>query len=706
MPVKLGNNAISKIYLGSTAISKAYLGSTLVFQNNVTFENITPPVISVFGSADPMFGETLQVTPGTWIGSPMLTYQWYRNGFPIVGATGTTYTLTVQDSGSEISLLEIPNGQLLLGELSNTLEMFDFGEEFLSTNGHYYFDLTRLEGNNADQITNGMTALNDLGTAGLAATIVGTPLIEKRATTDISQTRTGLRDISTNCLNINSNGQAFFQSSFELFFVFQMTDGRPTASHNIFGGRLTGGHGVNVYITNIGILGFEYGTSLSSVNLQLADAFSNNETGFVVLRIRMDFGADVAKFFINGVEFSPSIISGSMAIDPANYANTRSIYLGSLNNNGTTVTNASTNWILASAATPLLTDTEAELVLFSLYEKIGWRGEIHIANESDIATKRTEIIDFVTNGNGFDSITPTVTSNYTGTNCHIITRASITSYNTLDRWSFVKNDIDGFAWTNVVYYFTTHVTPINKLIIVCQGHISDEQSGISNSINRALSDGYDVLYMAMPITSADNTETNPTITSTSSNGHNQMFTGGLDRVGYSPLELFFFEKTSSLSYLESQSIIYDNIYLAGNSGGAWVGVIWGAMDERISKISLNRGVMPRSFRWNLINTDYEQGGAYFNDDLDGPRLYTFLYNNTFMDFILMCTSNSRMVQAHTHISDTCCFKGNAQNVFTSELISIAASWGGVYGYILDTDPTRSLHAFSSYDIDNTMDFFS
>jgi lysophospholipase L1-like esterase len=65
--------------------------------------NTVGPVLS--GSAN--VGEVLSVSTGTWtslLGTARITYQWLRNGTPIVGATGTTYSIVPSDAGATISV--------------------------------------------------------------------------------------------------------------------------------------------------------------------------------------------------------------------------------------------------------------------------------------------------------------------------------------------------------------------------------------------------------------------------------------------------------------------------------------------------------------------------------------------------------------------------------------------------------------------------
>jgi hypothetical protein len=53
----------------------------------------------------PESGSTLKVSPGTWSQpSPTFKYQWLRTGAPIPNATSTSYRLTPEDAGKDISV--------------------------------------------------------------------------------------------------------------------------------------------------------------------------------------------------------------------------------------------------------------------------------------------------------------------------------------------------------------------------------------------------------------------------------------------------------------------------------------------------------------------------------------------------------------------------------------------------------------------------
>ena len=69
-------------------------GPALTAPVNIALPTITP--------TNPAEGATVTAVPGTWTGNPtpVLTYQWLRNGADISGATAQTYATTSADSGA------------------------------------------------------------------------------------------------------------------------------------------------------------------------------------------------------------------------------------------------------------------------------------------------------------------------------------------------------------------------------------------------------------------------------------------------------------------------------------------------------------------------------------------------------------------------------------------------------------------------------
>lgn len=57
--------------------------------------------VAPVASGTPTVGQVLSVTNGTWTNTPLsYTYQWYRSGVYIAGATSSTYTLVTADIGA------------------------------------------------------------------------------------------------------------------------------------------------------------------------------------------------------------------------------------------------------------------------------------------------------------------------------------------------------------------------------------------------------------------------------------------------------------------------------------------------------------------------------------------------------------------------------------------------------------------------------
>jgi hypothetical protein len=67
-------------------------------------------------------GQVQTCSPGTWLNSPALTYQWRRNRIDIAAATVATYTLVAADSGSEVwCVVNGTNGTGVVSARSNII---------------------------------------------------------------------------------------------------------------------------------------------------------------------------------------------------------------------------------------------------------------------------------------------------------------------------------------------------------------------------------------------------------------------------------------------------------------------------------------------------------------------------------------------------------------------------------------------------------
>jgi len=576
-----------------------------------------------------------------------------------------------------------------------------------------YYDFTKLTGTNGTAISNGNAGLVDQSGNGHTATIINTPVIR-----DVSingSTIKTLHDESTNCVNTNTTGASFLGSTFngatgfEIYIVLQLQDGQPASTQNILGGRKPTNIGVNVFLATDGKMAIAVGTTSGVFVWNTNGAvFTNGVNETAVLRMRVNFSSGVS-CYKNGVLFAGNFLSGTISSPtPSQIATdfTVNMYIGALNDNGTPTSPGGITSIFKVLFMPLQSTITAfpmdaiqeELMSFTW---VNWvADEVHVT-AANVATQRTAAITAFTNGNGLHTISPTTTTGITGA-IHICNTANVSNASSWDRLTFAMNDVDGFSWSHKCYLAHTNQTPNGKLLIVCNGHASDVASGYESMFTQALGYGYDVLYCAMPVV-GDNTETNPTITLTSSSGHNQMLSGGLDRVGYSPIELFLFDKFSAINHLNGS---YSEIIINGNSGGGWTSCIIGALDERVDITFTNRGMGLRSFKFKETAIDYEQGGmptyawtsAIAGTTVSGTRLYAIYTATTFFDLLAMCASSGRQVYRFTHQADDCCFFGTQSWVWMDVMKTLCGTMGGHFTNRVDFNPAYASHMFSAKDI--------
>ena len=329
---------------------------------------------------------------------------------------------------------------------------------------------------------------------------------------------------------------------------------------------------------------------------------------------------------------------------------------------------------------------------------------INIDVVGDIATKRTAAISYLFNGAGLPTDdTPDTDVAHTSGSIFNDAFGGFTGYNSIRKLTWVVNDVDGYAWTQTNYHFIK--TGATKCVFVHRGHGSEAYG--TEIINQLLAAGYSVLYCGMPVTLTDNIEANPTITSTGTNAHNNMLTGGLDRVGYSPMALFLYDKICALNYLDA-NYSYTEYDITGCSGGGWSVVMLMAIDTRFQKGVSVRGSKPVQFR-NFtdesisIGWDYEQGsiasanGVAGSVGASGARVRDFYLDVTFFDLYLMACSGGRSLHISNHAADGCCNNKFTYNLWKDYIKSKASQLGGTFNLTLNTNASYTTHGWNVND---------
>lgn len=308
------------------------------------------------------------------------------------------------------------------------------------------------------------------------------------------------------------------------------------------------------------------------------------------------------------------------------------------------------------------------------------------------ASKESLRSDLITNvyssGDLPSSSTPdAITSGYSGV-MHELNTADLTGYTAIDQLSFIQDDRLSFEWTSLLYHIKTSGS--TKCVFVNAGHGSDD--GYTLLIQSLIDAGVDVVYGSMPVCD-QNTTTNPSITLTGTDGHNQIKSSGLDDGSWQPMLLFVEDRIKCLNYLQA-NYSYSSFYSAGLSGGGLVSMIHGALDSRINKTFVVRALIPMQFKFNAFG-DYEQGG-----NLNWRNFATQVGNatDTINGFYTVATYFDQLLM----VNGTCYHHYNYYDgIVASTLFKFSESvMSGLGNYVLsyDDDAANSDHAWSATDV--------
>jgi hypothetical protein len=328
--------------------------------------------------------------------------------------------------------------------------------------------------------------------------------------------------------------------------------------------------------------------------------------------------------------------------------------------------------------------TACQTVVDSFYLAIDINSHIHINTPGDVLLKRDSLINRVwKDGGGLRTTYPTDIF------------FDIGSWNFIDTTNFpALAQLDQYRVLMPCWYDTTNYTfeafvqvchpvnPINKIMIVHEGHTPWEPSGIEQTIDYYLNKGYTILYSNMPVIR------NPSPDESIFNSHDNLPV--LESATFSPLSLFFDPITRSLNYLLNAGT-YDEIDMIGISGGGWTTVLYAAMDTRIKSsysvagtypLFLNDGPCPPTYF-----PDYEQNVI----EVPGSLSYLDLY--------ILCSQGPgrRHVQVVNQF-DPCC-NGGVQYQVYQEILEDKINCFNNGKYEIFLDSSHSEHKISTVALD-------
>jgi len=332
-----------------------------------------------------------------------------------------------------------------------------------------------------------------------------------------------------------------------------------------------------------------------------------------------------------------------------------------------------------------------------VYLTDGWnaaRKEAYDISIPSAATLRDDIKTTLFKGDypsGAANSSSTVTA-YAGITLTNASAATITNF------MFRDVDEDAYQYDNNVAY-VRNSSPNNKLFIQLFGHGESFHQEMYNSV---IALGYDWAGACLAFAVA-NTENNPNLTGSPSwLAHDQLFTAGVDTETFDARRLFFHDKIRFLDYILTQHS-YDEIIVAGVSGGGWAATMWASFDNRIDKVFNVRGA--NSYNHPESGSDFEQGpsfltenfgGAAASEAVCGPRVTDDYRNLGYLKRMALICANGAEYHQISHELDP--LGGAYYNQIPLDIMQQKATQlGGSFFVFVNTNAGESTHGFNTSD---------
>lgn len=334
-----------------------------------------------------------------------------------------------------------------------------------------------------------------------------------------------------------------------------------------------------------------------------------------------------------------------------------------------------------------------------------WIDEAKITSLSDVATLRTSLIAQIFNGNGLptNAVPAATTSAYTG-QMHCTNTSQISGYSSVDKLTWTWVDGQGATWTYYAYHIKAS-TSVNKIAYIDEGHVLEGFVDLNEYllINSLLSEGWDVVSLAMPV-AGDNTEANANIDSSSSTitvRHNQILSKRLDNSTYNAYELFLCAHFMTHNYILANYNFTKHVTI-GASGGSIMATWLPALIDTIDMTWINRGIVIRSLFATDTFGDFEGGGIRDSWRSCGLRIWNMFEEVEQVDRLVMACSNGRHAIVIQKNGDTALVTAQGWNnlVWRDKLSELGTRVSGTLTMYVNNGGSDTAHAWHQSDIDS------
>ena len=266
---------------------------------------------------------------------------------------------------------------------------------------------------------------------------------------------------------------------------------------------------------------------------------------------------------------------------------------------------------------------------------------IKINNESDVDEKKNHLIEFFWNVESLDRV------KYSGQLPQVEFDISDSRYDNFQNLKRIdKLTVEMEYGINSVSYLLVPEESNKKLILYHHGHDGDFILG-KDTIQFFLERNFTVLAMTMPLIGMNNQP----IVEIDGFGEMKLISHEqfrlLEKNKFNPMKLFIHPIQVSLNFLEKE-YNFKRYSIIGISGGGWTGLVYSAIDDRISDSFSVASSIPFYLKVEQRDMgDYEQ----MNIDLYKITNYLELY-------VLAAYGDDRKHIQIFNKNDSCCYSGN------------------------------------------------